>query len=128
MAFISTTHAEVVLLSDIHMALGKVRRFEKDPLINAGQAAPAQAYRVKWQAAIDQVGDTSRKLAATGTAGGPAPRHGGGPGAQPVPAGHGASPQAGLNPLAQGWLIAVNHRFIGRLAGRYPPKTARPIH
>ena len=66
-AFIVSTHAEVVLLSEIGIALGNVRRYEKDRLINAGQAAQVQAYRAKWQAALDLLRDKSRKFAATGS-------------------------------------------------------------
>ena len=66
-AFISDTHGEVVLLSDMGKALGDVRRYEKDQLINAGKAAQVQAYRAKWQAALDLIRDRSRQFAATGS-------------------------------------------------------------
>ena len=65
-AFIATTHAEVALLSEMGMALGNVRRYEKDQLVNAGQPAQVQAYRAKWQAALDLLRDRSRKVAAIG--------------------------------------------------------------
>ena len=66
-AFISDTHGEVVLLSDMGKSLGNVRRYEKDQLINAGKAVQVQAYRAKWQAALDLIRDRSRQFAATGS-------------------------------------------------------------
>ena len=66
-AFIGSTHADVVLLADMGVALGNVRRYEKDQLIHAGKAAQVQAYRLMWQAALDLVRDRSRKMAATGS-------------------------------------------------------------
>ena len=64
--FIAATHAEAVLLTEMGLALGNVRRYEKDQLINAGNAAQLQAYRAQWQAAIDRVRDRSRQIAANG--------------------------------------------------------------
>ena len=66
-AFVSGTHAEVRLLSDLGVALGNLRRYEADQLINAGKAAQQQDYRAKWQAALDLVRDKSRQLAALGS-------------------------------------------------------------
>ena len=65
--FMASTHAEVVILSELGVALGNVRRYEKDLLIHLDNAAQQQAYRVKWQAAVDHAVDRVHKIASTGT-------------------------------------------------------------
>ena len=51
--FVADTHAATVTLAELRTALGNVRRFEKDLLINYDSAAEVVAYRAKWSKAMD---------------------------------------------------------------------------
>ena len=62
--YVATTHAQTVVLAELRTAIGDVRRYEKDLLINYDSAAQQQAYQPKWRAAVDQVQASARRLAA----------------------------------------------------------------
>ncbi|MES2716703.1 MAG: methyl-accepting chemotaxis protein [Pseudomonadota bacterium] len=51
--FVTGTHANTVRLAELRSALGDVRRFEKDVLINYDNAAEVTAYTAKWQKAVE---------------------------------------------------------------------------
>ena len=65
--FIGSTHAQVVILAELATALGNVRRFEKDMLINLDDTTQQRAYQAKWQASVDRVIDRAQRCAATGS-------------------------------------------------------------
>ena len=65
--FVATTHADTVALGDLRTAMGKVRRYEKDLLINYDSAEQQAVYRPQWRAAVDQVQAKTRQLVANGT-------------------------------------------------------------
>ena len=64
--FIASTYANTVVLAELRTAMGDVRRYEKDLLINYDSAAQQAAYRPKWQDAVDTVRARARQLAAAG--------------------------------------------------------------
>ncbi len=69
--FVADTYVSTVVLAELRTAMGDVRRYEKDLLINYDSAAQQAAYRPKWQGAVDTVRARARQLA---TAGAPAQR------------------------------------------------------
>jgi methyl-accepting chemotaxis protein len=64
--FAATTHADAVALSDLRMALGNVRRFEKDLLLNHAAADEAKAYAAKWRKAVADARAQAKGLATGG--------------------------------------------------------------
>jgi methyl-accepting chemotaxis protein len=60
---LATTHADTIVLAELRTAVGDVRRYEKDLLINHGSAERQAAYRPKWQAALDRVHAKARAFA-----------------------------------------------------------------
>ncbi len=64
--FITSTHANTVALAELRTAMGDVRRYEKDLLINYDSATQQAAYRPKWQGAVDTVRARARQLATSG--------------------------------------------------------------
>ncbi|MBL8350097.1 MAG: HAMP domain-containing protein, partial [Burkholderiaceae bacterium] len=64
-AFVAGTHADTVTLAGLRTALGNVRRFEKDLLINYDSAAEHKTYRSKWDAALAATRDAAQRLAAS---------------------------------------------------------------
>jgi methyl-accepting chemotaxis protein len=62
--FVHGTHADAVRLAALHNALGDVRRYEKDLIINYEKADQVSAYKAKWLVAIDSVRQQAQKLAA----------------------------------------------------------------
>ena len=66
--FVETTHADTVALAELRTAIGNVRRYEKDLLINYDSAAEQAVYRAKWDASLTQARKPARRLAGTGRA------------------------------------------------------------
>nr|WP_251973841.1 methyl-accepting chemotaxis protein [Sphaerotilus sp. FB-5] len=64
-----STHGSTVILAGLRTALGNVRRYEKDLLINYDSAEQQRAYRPKWQAAVAQVLDSAHRLEGAEAAG-----------------------------------------------------------
>ena len=64
--FTTITHADTVVLGELRTAMGDVRRYEKDLVINYDSAAQQAAYRPKWQGAVDTVRARARQLAVSG--------------------------------------------------------------
>ena len=64
--YIASTHAETVMLAELRTAIGDVRRFEKDLLINYDSADQQRKYRPKWLAAIERVQQQARRIARSG--------------------------------------------------------------
>ena len=67
--FVAETHAATVKLAELRTALGNVRRFEKDLLINYDNAADVVAYRAKWSSAVHATQAAASTLARSGPAG-----------------------------------------------------------
>ena len=65
--FITRTHADTVVLAELRTAMGDLRRYEKDLLINYDSAAQQAVYRPKWQGAVDTVRARARQLATAGS-------------------------------------------------------------
>ncbi len=64
--FTTITHADTVVLGELRTAMGEVRRYEKDLVINCDSAAQQAAFRPKWQGAVDTVRARARQLAVSG--------------------------------------------------------------
>jgi len=65
-AFVTTTHADAVLLSDLRMALGNVRRYEKDLLLNHAVTEEAASYAAKWRKAVADAHLQTQRITAGG--------------------------------------------------------------
>jgi methyl-accepting chemotaxis protein len=61
--FITRTHGDTVTLATLRTAIGNVRRFEKDLLINYDSAAEQKAYQPKWEAALADTRRAAQSLA-----------------------------------------------------------------
>jgi methyl-accepting chemotaxis protein len=55
-----------VQLGELRTALGNVRRFEKDLVINYDSESQQKEYQAKWVAAVDEAKSTAKALGATG--------------------------------------------------------------
>ena len=51
--FIKVTHESLDNMGDLRNALGNLRRYEKDLLLNATDSAKVTDYKAKWTAAAD---------------------------------------------------------------------------
>ena len=60
--FISGTHANLERLGELRSAMGDLRRFEKDLMLNATDAAKVAEYRAKWAAAGERARSHGRAL------------------------------------------------------------------
>ena len=63
-AFVQTTHADSVLLSELRASYGNLRRYEKDLVISYEKADQVAAYKPKWSAAAQELRERAGKLAA----------------------------------------------------------------
>jgi len=63
--FVAGTHADTLTLARLRTAIGDVRRFEKDLLINYHSESQQKAYRPKWDAALAATRDAAKALAAS---------------------------------------------------------------
>ena len=62
-AFVAVTHAETLKLVELRTAMGDVRRFEKDVLINHDSSAEVAAYIGKWTQALGAASGAAAALA-----------------------------------------------------------------
>jgi len=60
--FVDSTYARTVVLSELRTAIGDVRRYEKDLLINYDSEDKQKAYQPKWRSAVDLVRAKSQAL------------------------------------------------------------------
>ena len=63
--FIETTFEQATELSEIRVALGTVRRYEKDVLLNLGNAAEVDTYVKKWHEALAEARQHTQALTGT---------------------------------------------------------------
>jgi hypothetical protein len=61
--FVAQTHADTLRLAALRTALGDVRRFEKDLLINYDDEQKQAGYRAKWDKAVEAARSGARGLA-----------------------------------------------------------------
>ena len=66
--FVAQTHAATLTLAELRTALGNVRRFEKDVLINYDNAPEVLAYRAKWSDMVTATQAAANTLALSGPA------------------------------------------------------------
>jgi methyl-accepting chemotaxis protein len=62
--FVHTTHADAVRLGTLRTALGEVRRYEKDMIINYEKTEQVLSYKSKWHTAVAAVRQRAGELAA----------------------------------------------------------------
>jgi len=60
--FVHSTHKDLMTLSDLRGALGDVRRFEKDMILNLDNAETTAKYLPRWQKAVDDARLHARQL------------------------------------------------------------------
>jgi len=60
--FVNGTHQTLAMLGDLRVAVGDLRRFEKDLLLNATDPALVASYRAKWTAVADLARGQARAL------------------------------------------------------------------
>ncbi len=60
--FIHSTHKDLMTLGDLRGALGNVRRFEKDMILNLDDAEATGKYLPRWQQAVDDAQKHTRQL------------------------------------------------------------------
>ena len=63
--FIQVTHESLDNLGDLRYALGNLRRYEKDMLLNATDSAKVADYKGKWSAAADEARTQLKELIGT---------------------------------------------------------------
>jgi methyl-accepting chemotaxis protein len=62
--FVQSTHADALRLAELRSALGDVRRYEKDLIVNYEKADQVIAYKANWLAAIDSARKQAQQMAA----------------------------------------------------------------
>ncbi len=62
--FIATTHHDLIALGELRGALGNVRRFEKDMVINLGNKEATAKYFPKWQKSVEEAHAQAKALSA----------------------------------------------------------------
>ena len=67
-AFVAGAYADQSTLTQLDLAVGNARRYEKDLLINASNAAQRTAYAPQWRAAVDQATTLAHRLGEPGRA------------------------------------------------------------
>jgi methyl-accepting chemotaxis protein len=63
-AFAKTTHHDTVMLASLRSEMGDLRRYEKDLIINLGDADKISSYLAKWSKSIDGAQRHAKDLAA----------------------------------------------------------------